>query len=50
MIDEPLDLNTPIEVYLDSKTVFDIIEKDVSTTERRLFIDAHAFRESYASS
>ena len=37
-----------MDVYLDSRTVFNIIAKDGTTLEKRLQIDAHALRESYA--
>lgn len=37
-----------IESYADSKTLFDVIEKDSGTTEKRLQIDIFSLRESYA--
>lgn len=38
-----------IESYDDSKMVFDVIDKDGNTTERRMKIDIAALRESYGN-
>lgn len=46
MMMEILGRGIPIEAYVDSRTVFDDITKDVRTTGRRLRIDVAAFNES----
>lgn len=39
----------PIEAFVDSKTVFDLIAKDGKTRERKLQIDVSAMRELYSN-
>lgn len=48
MVRDITGMNMPIEAIVDSRTVFDVIEKDGLTTERRLQIDICALRESYS--
>lgn len=48
MVAEVLQRDVAIEALVDSKTVFDVVAKDAKTSERRLQIDVHALRESYA--
>lgn len=47
MLSEVLGKTIPLDGYVDSKTVFDIIARRGPTLEKRLQIDAHALRESY---
>lgn len=47
-LEEVLDRKISIEVYVDSKSVFDVVVKDGSTSEKRLQIDIFALRESYS--
>lgn len=49
MMEECLGQQVPIDAYIYSKTVFDVVAKQGSTTERRLVIDVSALRESYAN-
>ena len=37
----------PIHVFVDSRTVFNLIAKDANSLEKRLQIDAYAIRQSY---
>jgi hypothetical protein len=46
MISEILRREIPIDVYIDSKTVFDMISHLSATLEKRLQIDAFALQES----
>lgn len=38
-----------IEAYVDRKTLFNVVAKDGSMTEKRLKVDIAALRESYAN-
>lgn len=49
LVNQILGRDIPIEAYVDSKTVFDVVAKDGVTTEKRLEIDIHALREAYAN-
>lgn len=46
-IDEILGVKMIIEAMIDSKHVFNVVEKDCKTAERRLQIDILALRKSY---
>lgn len=48
LLEEMLRRAVPLEDYLYIKTVFDVVDKDGSTTEKRLQIDVLSLRESYA--
>jgi hypothetical protein len=47
MVAEILGRKFPIDVYLDSKTVFDTVTRLTPTLEKRLFIDVYAVQESH---
>lgn len=47
MLTELLDRDVKIEALVDSNTLFDVISKDASTTERRLQIDVLGLRVSH---
>ena len=47
IIEELLGTSIPMDVYVDSKTLFNIVAKDGNTAEKRLKIDMWAIRESY---
>lgn len=38
-----------LEVYVDSKTFFELVAKDTYSYEKRLQIDIHGIRESYTN-
>ena len=46
LLQELLGVQVPLEGYLDSRTVFNIIAKNAMTVEKRLQIDAFGIRES----
>lgn len=46
IIEELVQRSLPLHAYVDSKTLFNVIAKDASTTEKRLQIDVHVIRES----
>lgn len=46
MIQEMSGLIVAIDVYVDSKTLLDVVSKDGGTTEKRLQIDLFALKES----
>lgn len=48
-MEELLGQHVPIDDYIDSKTVFDVVSKQGSTAERRLLSNVCALRESYAN-
>lgn len=49
LIQEILVRAVEVQVYVDSKTVFDVIAKDGQTNERSLQIDICALQETYAN-
>jgi len=44
---ELLDIDIPIDAFIDSRTTFNCVAKNASTIEKRLQIDVAALRESY---
>lgn len=42
-----LNQRVPLQVFTDSKTLFDVIVRVSTTSKRRLMIDIHATREAY---
>ena len=48
ILQETLDVPIPIDAYVDSKTLFNVIAKQSSTTEKRLQIDICSLKESHA--
>lgn len=42
-------LNVKMEAYVDRRSVFDVIAKEINTTEKILQIDIYAIRQSYAN-
>lgn len=42
-----ISINLPIKLYTDSKSLFDVITKNTTTTEKTLMIDIKALREAY---
>ena len=46
MIEEIMGIRIPLHVYIDSRTTFNCISKNSSTTENRLQIDAASLREA----
>ena len=47
VFEEVLGKSIPIDGYIDSRTVFNVVAKSSATLEKRLQIDAHALRESH---
>lgn len=47
MLNEILGQEIPIDIYIDSRTVFNVIAKHASTSEKRLQIDVSALREAH---
>ena len=37
----------PISIYTDSRSLFDVITRNTTTTEKRLMVDIRAIREAY---
>lgn len=48
MLEQILKKKVPIDAYLESRTVFNVVAKEGSTLEKRLQIDVKTLRESYA--
>lgn len=48
-LEQMLDKTLPLQLHTDSDSVFKVIVKNSSTTERRLMIDLEATREAYGS-
>lgn len=46
-LEQLLDKKIPIKMSTDSESLFDVITKSSSTTERRLMIDVQAVRNGY---
>lgn len=47
LITEIMEKEVMIEAYVESRTLFDVVEKDGTTTEKRLLIDRSALKESF---
>lgn len=47
MLEEIFELEIPLKVFIDSRTVFNTVTKGSSTLEKRLQIEAYALRQSY---
>jgi hypothetical protein len=46
-IERMIDRNVPIHAFTDSLSLFDVITRSTSTTEKRLMIDVTAAKEAY---
>ena len=47
MLSEIFGRQIPIDIFIDSRTLFNVVAKNGSTTEKRIQIDVHALRESH---